>query len=350
MFKTFYGAQGTLAATTSAVATTIQVSTELASALSALGSDWTYLKISDGYNTEIVKVTAVSGANLTVEREIDDTTGYAFLLGSSVCFVLPAAGVLDIATGVVSVPSFSGAGDGIANATYEDGVYTVAVEAPNFTSETLDILGTWPDIQFEINEGGCSCCGGDSGNSGGGSVTLTGGGATVVTEVGEGAYNISTPVTTLSSGAGITVSGTFPNYTVSLAGSSGSVVTVIGGTGIQISGSASVSPTINIAATGVVPGNYGGVQINAQGQFTAVPATFNPVSVVNVTAPVAVSRVADAVTLSVSAASVGVAGVVPLTVSGRPVMVAVPVDEPFAVSWTRMSTWTRLPMRVYRPA
>jgi hypothetical protein len=114
---------------------------------------------------------------------------------------------------------------------------------------------------------------------------------------------------------GITVTGTWPNITFTGSGGgggAGTVTSVAVGAGLTLTGTPSVNPTISITATGVVAGNYGGVDINARGQIVSVPATFNPVSIITAGVGVVLGRVADNVTISMATGAVGVKGAVEL--------------------------------------
>ena len=88
--------------------------------------------------------------------------------------------------------------------------------------------------------------------------------------------------------------GSFANATVVVAngrissvsaggggGGGGSVTSVSSGAGILITGTPAIAPVVNIAPSGVAAGSYGGVDIDNLGRFTAVPLNFDPVSVIN---------------------------------------------------------------------
>lgn len=99
MYVPAYFAIGTTAAFLSARGNVVQVDAglhaALASALSA--GDWTYLRIQNAVNTEIVRVFDIlPGNSLAISRGKDGTVIATFLPGASVYYVDTVAGLLDM--------------------------------------------------------------------------------------------------------------------------------------------------------------------------------------------------------------------------------------------------------------
>lgn len=305
----FYGLTGTLAVAIDPSTTVIQVNAALAGALSAnmnIG-DYTFLSISAGGVYELVKVTGVSNTLLTVERGTY-TTSRSFPAGAAMAFELTADAILDSLVVPPNIASISGTGQ-ITVSSPSPNVFELDVPTPTITGEGVDVLGTWPNLQIALQPK--DCCGGEGGELTSGIVSLQGIGIIQAYATGtEGYVNLPAPNFV---GVGITITGSWPDFTFTVAsGAGGTVTSVAAGPGLTITGSPTVTPTVNMSNTGVVAGTYGGIAINARGQITAVPATLNPVSIINFNAPLSGLRLADAVTISVADAAIGVKGVVEL--------------------------------------
>jgi hypothetical protein len=312
--KNLYGLSGQLAVAINSLAAVIRVDPTLAGAIAASGFvngvDSTYFAITANNVYEVVKVTGVTGQDLSVVRGVESDP-QAFPVGSRLNFVVTAAGVLETIGPINSTVQL--AGTGLAEVTNPSGDnWNINVDVPVFTGTGgISVLGEYPNMTFTYTPQ--DCCGDDVGGSGDGITSLTGVGIATAYNTGAAGYvNVAAPVFT---GSGVTITGTWPNYTFTVtATGAGTVTSVAAGAGITVTGAPTVTPTVGITNTGVVAGTYGGVVINARGQITTIPAAFNPVSIVNVTAPLTVSRPssAETITLAINTAGIDTLGAVAL--------------------------------------
>ncbi len=311
--KNLYGVTGQLAIAVDNAATIIKVDGTLSGAIAASGFtngvDSTYFAITANNIYEVVKVTAINGQFLTVQRGIE-STAQPFPVGSKLTFAVTATGVLETIGPITSTVQLTDSGMAVVSNPSGD-IWNVDVPAPAFLGANgISILGAYPNYTFTYTPS--DCCGDDGVALGGGVTALSGLGLATAYATGATGYvNVPAPAFV---GVGVTISGTWPNitFTVTAGGGAGTVTSVAAGAGITVTGTPAINPTVAITNTGVVAGVYGGVDINSRGQIAAVPATFNPVSIVNVTAPIAVLRTGDAVALSITAAAVDVVGAVSL--------------------------------------
>lgn len=311
--KNLYGLTGQLVLAINSLASIIKVDPTLAGAIAGSGFtngvDSTYFALTANNVYEVVKVTGVNGQNLTVERGIESTP-QAFPIGSKLTFQVTAAGILETIGPITSTVQLTDSGLVTVENTSGD-EWNVDVPVPAFTGTGgISILGTYPNYTFTYTP--ADCCGDETAGSGDGLTDLEGSGiAEAYASGGIGYVNVQTPVFT---GIGVSIVGTYPNYTftVTAGGGTGTVTSVTAGAGITVTGTPSVAPTVAITNTGVVAGTYGGIVINSRGQITSVPATLNPVSVIAATAPVTVSRLADAVTIAITDGAIDVKGAVAL--------------------------------------
>ena len=312
--RDYYGLSGALAASIGSDSALLLVTPNLSGAIAGTfvnGEDVTWLAISVAGIVEVVKVISVDGNVLTVERGQEGTVAHAFTLGSLVSFQLTADSIL------LRIPSLPGgttvAGQGLVEVS-DNGPfnYNVNVNVPDFKGENgIVVLGQWPNIRFAFEREAGGCCGEDGDGTGDALTNIVGEGLAVAF-VNGGIATVKVQPPVFTAGANISITGAWPNYTIAGTAGSGTVSSVGVGAGLQLTGSPNVNPTIAMQNTGVVVGTYGGVAINARGQITTVPTTFNPISIIETGTALTYARVGDKVTLTPRVAAVGVTGVVAL--------------------------------------
>lgn len=283
MFVALYGFQTALTAATAANAGLLQIDPNEATAIAAQlgGSGTSYMSLSDGVNYELVKINSVNSPYLNVVRAQDGTTSFAFPEGACLRFEWTQEGIAAVASG--TPPTIEG--DGAAIASYDPVLnkYTINVIVPTIEAVALPalVLGAYPawEIAFQNVNGGC-CCGSGSGGGTGGPVTLTGTGVAVVTPAAPSdIYNVFVANPTFTGANGVTVSGTWPNFTITGSGVPVSgVLSVTGSTKILISGS-SANPIFSLATNGALgAGTYNGVTYDLYGAIIAVNSGYVPVT------------------------------------------------------------------------
>ena len=322
MIREYYGVRGVLTAVLSSGGTVLSVSPSLSGAIAASGFvngvDSAYFSLLAGNFYEVVRVVGVNADQLTVVRAQVGTAAQAFPIGSEVVYEVTSVAII-AQIGVIAT-DVTITGDGIVEV-QELAPRDYRINVPPLVMRGLrgiEIVGSWPEFDIAFT-GDDSCCGPDSSTSSNGDAIVNIealGLATAYVNGDTAVVEVVPPVFT--AGAGISITGAWPNYTIAATSGSGTVSSVAAGPGIGITGSPTVNPTIYILNTGVVAGNYGGMNVNSRGQITAIPATFNPVSIVVADGALNVARLADAITLSVDTAAVGVPGVVELTDSAAP--------------------------------
>lgn len=322
----YYGARGFLAANIDSLATALTVTSDLSDALAVSfvnGTDVTYLSLRAGAVAEVVKVLDVTGNTLLVER---GPTAYPFPAGTEIEYVVTARAVLDeiAESGVYPLPSLTGNGLVEVNNNGNNSA-DIYVPWPDFEGrDGIHIQGSWPNIRFGYSPPENDCCGPGGGGGGeGGSFDIELGGILGGYSTGNGYYiNLSAP--NFYGNNGITVSGEWPYYTLSLdagggGAGSGTVTSVSAASGLQITGNPNVNPTVSMQNTGVVAGDYAGFVINPRGQITQIPPSFNPISGITVTdGTLSVTRTGGNVTLAVTPAAVGQRGAVELADESDP--------------------------------
>jgi hypothetical protein len=253
-------------------------------------------------------------------RAQGDTNAQVFTAAAVYNTAMTVADVKEIANGLVAIPAITIVGSGIANVTTDGaGNYTVNVTQPNLVGASgLEVTQAFPDYTVALINNGSCCAGDDEIGGTGGSITIVGGGIANVSNDGNGNYTVNVPSPNFI-GAGIAITGVWPNLTYTVAaGGAGTVTSVGAGPGLSITGDPAVNPTVNLTNTGVTAGTYGDFTVNARGQVTDIAVGFNPVSTIAVANGLSVGRVGSTVTVSGVDAAEGVKGVVALADADSP--------------------------------
>lgn len=299
--------QTTLTALLTNVATTMKIPAAAASTLgTALGSgNYTIFSITNGVASEIIQCTGVSGTTATIIRGTEGSTAQTFATGSTVRFVWTTIGIQETSSGGTAGITIAG-----THATaVTGGPFSFAVDTPFTTLAAgtgISVTGSYP--AFTITNT----------SPGGGSATIvTGSGTAVVTTI-SGGYNVDVPSGGLTAGTGISITGAWPNFTITnsapASGGSGTVTSVAAGTGITVTGTPTTAPIVGITPTGITPGAYGAITVNASGQVTAI-ANNLLTSVVSANNALTVSTSAGVATLTPVSATTSQLGVVQLAVA-----------------------------------
>jgi hypothetical protein len=287
--------------------------------------DYTFLLLGAGATAEVVVAHYSETQNWTVERAAAGSTLRAHASGEVVSFILTPAAVAN----EVSVPGFSIVPRGLITlVSQSSNEATIEVPYPEFQGHGIAISGSWPALNFSLVQDDTGCCGSSTGGSSAGGITsLFGNGLAVVAQSGSTAsITVAPPSFT---GTGITITGDWPNVNFEADGSAGGVESVTAGVGIVVTGTPGQNPVVNLQATGVTAGTYGGLVVNAYGQFTAIDPTFNPPSTITSDGIINAVRVGNVLTLSIDAAAEGVVGVVALADADNPLD---PADRTTAVT------------------
>lgn len=162
MFKPVHGLRGTLLEGISAIATSLVLDSASISLLRTRldTGNHTYALIRNAYAYEVVKITNVQPASITVVRGQDGTTAAIFAPGSQIEFVLGDAAIQDIIEDkMLDEIHLSGSGAAEVTKTGTNS-YTVHVPVITLVSESPDILvdGEYPEfvISAPIKS---DCCG-----------------------------------------------------------------------------------------------------------------------------------------------------------------------------------------------
>jgi len=358
-YKNAHGVSGYLTQPlpASLTATTMQLDASSAAQLkNLLGSpDWTFMLIGTGATCEVVQVFYSASTNFPITRQQDGSLLNAHVRGDPAHFELTA---LAVAAEVTPVP-MTVTGENLAVVSTSGLDVSINVAEPAFTGSGLAITGSWPSLTFTVTEDDTSCCGGSSGGGSGGITSIYGSGLAEAAQSGA-IVTITVPEPAFT-GSGITISGSWPNLVFTAGGgAAGTVTSVTGGTGITVTGTPSIAPVVNLSATGVTAGAYGGLTVNAQGQLTAVDPAFNPPSsIVSGSAAITSARVGNVQTLTATSAAEGTVGVVALadasdpldpsdhSTAVNPALLAAVIDSLAATSVSGVSTYTAVSTGLY---
>lgn len=168
MFKPVYGASGTLEVGVSAVANLLVPNANLYSQLQAVlgegGADHTYLLLTDGIQTEVVKVTSLDAGVLSVVRAQDGTTGKVFAAGTLITYQLTAAAVTDIAAALIAAAGLPSGLTFVINApnTVSQVGDEVTINIPKLPivslNATVDVTTVGDGYGVDIERGAFGCC------------------------------------------------------------------------------------------------------------------------------------------------------------------------------------------------
>lgn len=272
----------------------------------ALGpGDFTIFSINNNVGFEYIQCTGVSGNNAVIVRGTEGTTALSFGAGATVRFLWTTVGILGVTNGGAGVPINVTGSDAAA---VTGGPYNFDVNVP-FTTITagtgnVTIDGTYPDFTISVDDPITP-----------GVTNITASGSAVATPI-TGGFNIDVPVGSLTADPGISITGTWPDFTIGNTQTPGgtgtvTVVTALDGS-LTVTSTPTITPDISITPTGVVPGTYGGLDINANGQITAVSGSLltgvaSSSGALTVTGPVA-----GVVTLGLNDATTSDKGIVKL--------------------------------------
>jgi len=263
-FVALLGFQTNLSATLLNSATQMLLPASAASTIASLVGvgDYSILAINNGVNYEIVYVTGVTGGAVNITRAQEGTTTFTFGTGTDVRFVWTPVGIQETATAGTPV-TITG-----INAASVMGAPNYVVDVPETTIASgtgISVTGSFPNFTVTNTAPGIP----------GPPTEVTGSGVAQVTSIPTG-YNVNVDSVILTNGTGISVTGSYPNFTITNTAPSpaspGTVTVVTPGTGIAITGTPTVAPVVGLANTGVTAGTYGGITVNAQGQITNMGA------------------------------------------------------------------------------
>ena len=314
---------GTLTADIGTLTALIPVDAITAGALAAnfnfAGGEFTYLRLYNESYFEEVRVVNAAGTNLHVERATSGTTARVF---SAIDTVITASfgesAVEDIIEQNPAPTDIEIFGNGIATATRTGNEVVIDVPTPNFTGDNgIEVVGAWPNITIALEAGAGGCCPGE------GTGPVTGGGVTVLNissailqgEIVDNVLNLALLTPTFTAGANVTITGDWPDYTISAAGGggSGSVTSVAAGSGLVVTGNPAINPTVSLTNTGVAAGDYSGFVVDAQGRITNLPVGFGPISTIVIAAGAgSVGKVGGTATITLDTADIGQPGIVAL--------------------------------------
>lgn len=341
--------EGNLTADISSVATFIPIDSATAAILQTeinfAGGEWTYLELSNGSYTEEIRVTEVNNGMITVDRHTSDSTPQVF--GAADTFITASRGskavVQDLIAQSPQSINFTLSGTGAALVSGISTARNVHVdEAVLLGQNGVEVMGAWPNFTIGLSRAAGGCCPGE----GTGGVGTIGSDGTAVTSLqlnstilqGSVAANILTlslATPTFTGLSGIVVGGIYPNYTIDASGVGNGTATTVGvGTGLTLTGSPTVNPVISLSNTGVIPGNYDGFIIDAQGRITNVPVSFSFISSVAINHGI-VSVISGVANITLDDADVAQKGMIAIS---DPSAALDPLDDLTAVTPALLAT------------
>jgi hypothetical protein len=260
------------------------------------GGYYTAVSVTDGVNYEVMNIIGVTAGAADVERGQDGTVAVPLAKGSQVRFVWTTAGITDVAPAGAVTLTGSGGSTVTGGPNYN-------VSSPIWTFTAGPGIGiTGGPYAFTISNTNISS-----------PVTVTGSGIAVASG-GPVNYNIDVSAPNFVGAGGITVSGVWPNITITNTASpgTGTLVGVTAGAGIAVTGPLTTNPIVSLATVGPGVGTYGGIQLNAYGQVVAI-AGGTILSVSTTTSGVTIGGpTGGALTINVANAAVGQRGLVAL--------------------------------------
>lgn len=274
-FVPIYGLSTPLTAATAAGAGQLQIDNSVANYIAAalVGGNFTYVALDDGVNYEIIRIDSVSAPYLNITRGLGGTTSSNFPIGTCLKFVWITEGIRD----AVAAISFGITGTGAVTVT-QTGPDSFNIDVPATTitaSLPIEVLGSFPnyDLGFVGSYGGCCCSGGSGGGGTVNSVHVTGTGLAVATSGGtstDPTFNIQVVPPNFVGAGTVTVTGSWPNYTITgFPGTSG-VASVTSGNAKIVIGGSGTNPTVLMATTGIGTVSLNGITYDNWGTVTAV--------------------------------------------------------------------------------
>jgi hypothetical protein len=150
MVKSILNFTATLQSAIAADALVANIDVEGAAILRAklLIGEWIYASIAYGALYEVVKITAVTGISISIERAKDYTTAREFPSGATLKYILGLNAIQDIATDI-QLESNIITGKGIVSVT-RGGSGEYIISAPEVTifsvNEEIKVLGSFPNF------------------------------------------------------------------------------------------------------------------------------------------------------------------------------------------------------------
>lgn len=102
--------------------------------------DWIYASIADGIAYEVVRITAVSGRTIAIDRNVENTGAYAFTANAQMLYILGQAAVNDVISDVLG-NKLAVTGSGAAKVT-QTGTF-----AWNIHVDRINLVSNDPEIE-----------------------------------------------------------------------------------------------------------------------------------------------------------------------------------------------------------